>query len=49
MKWFSGGVAAAVASCRQENALFIVFAHGTDLENLKVSIWVDILCYPVCR
>ena len=39
MKWFSGGVAAAIASCRQENALFIVYTHGKDLENLKVSLY----------
>ena len=28
MKWFSGGVSAAITSCRQESALFIVFVHG---------------------
>ena len=28
MDWFSGGVAAAITSCRQENAIFIVYVYG---------------------
>jgi len=28
MEWFSGGVANAIAACRQQQALFIVYIHG---------------------
>ena len=38
MKWFSGGVAAAIAACRQENALFIVFTYGKHVENLDLKV-----------
>ena len=45
MEWFNGGVANAIAACRQQKALFIVYIHGE--ENTQDSFFAPCSSFPL--